>query len=290
MTRLPVLIVDDERICRSGLIRLLAADHEIEIAGECANGLEAVAAIRAKSPGLVFLDIQMPEMDGFEVLRSLSPQETPRVIFVTAYDQFAIQAFEVNALDYLLKPFSDERFRRALARAKSTPQPSLANLVEGTPLPSRFVVRSGGRARFIAVEDVDWIESAENYVCLHAGGESGLLRETMNSLEARLQPAQFVRIHRALLVNASRIREISSLGGGEYELLVGLQLLKSSRRVSAGRNQAAPQIDSGASHDSCVFAHVTRLKTPEKQAGKRSWEGSGRSWKCLDNGTLVLVA
>lgn len=230
MTRLPVLIVDDERICRSGLIRLLATDHEIEIAGECADGLEAVAAIRAKSPGLVFLDIQMPEMDGFEVLRSLSPEETPRVIFVTAYDQFAIQAFEVNALDYLLKPFSDERLRRALARAKSTPQPSLANLVEGTRLPSRFVVRSGGRARFIAVEDVDWIESAENYVCLHAGGESGLLRETMNSLEARLQPAQFVRIHRALLVNASRIREISALGGGEYELLVGLQLLKSSRR------------------------------------------------------------
>ena len=230
MTRLPVLIVDDERICRSGLIRLLAADQEIEIAGECADGLEAVAAIRAKSPGLVFLDIQMPEMDGFEVLRSLSPEETPRVIFVTAYDQFAIQAFEVNALDYLLKPFSDERFRRALARAKSTPPPSLANLVEGTPPPSRFVVRSGGRARFIAVEEVDWIESAENYVCLHAGGESGLLRETMNSLEARLQPAQFVRIHRALLVNASRIREISSLGGGEYELLVGGQLLKSSRR------------------------------------------------------------
>jgi len=229
MSRLPVLIVDDERICRSGLIRLLAADEEIEIAGECANGLEAVAAIRAKSPGLVFLDIQMPEMDGFEVLRCLSPEETPRVIFVTAYDQFAIQAFEVNALDYLLKPFSDERFRRALARAKSTPQPSLANLVEGTPPPSRFVVRSGGRARFIAVEDVDWIESAENYVCLHAGGESGLLRETMNSLEARLQP-QFVRIHRALLVNAGRIREITSLGGGEYEILVGLQLLKSSRR------------------------------------------------------------
>ena len=190
MTRLPVLIVDDERICRSGLIRLLASDHEIEIAGECADGLEAVAAIRAKSPGSG-LSRYSDARDGR--LRSASlpqPQETPRVIFVTAYDQFAIQAFEVNALDYLLKPFSDERFRRALARAKSTPQPSLANLVGGTPLPSRFVLRSSGRARFIAVEDVDWIESAENYVCLHAGGASGLLRETMNSLEARLQPAQ----------------------------------------------------------------------------------------------------
>lgn len=230
MTKLPVLIVDDERICRSGLIRLLAAEPDIEIAGECANGLEAVAAIRAMPLGLVFLDIQMPEMDGFEVLRSLCPEETPRVIFVTAYDQYAIQAFEVNALDYLLKPFSDERFRRALARARATPQQALTNLLTGTSPPARFVVRSGGRARFIAVEDVDWIESAENYVCLHAGSESGLLRETMNSLEARLQPAQFIRIHRALLVNASRVRQISALGGGEYELVVGTQLLKSSRR------------------------------------------------------------
>lgn len=228
MTKLPVLIVDDERICRGGILRLLAADPEIEIAGECANGLDAVAAIRGQRPGLVFLDIQMPEMDGFEVLRALAPEETPAVIFVTAYDQYAIQAFEVNALDYLLKPFSDERFARALARAKAAPRQSLAGLLEGGPRPMRFVVRSGGRARFIDVADVDWIESAENYVCLHAGAESGLLRETMNSLEARLQ--QFVRIHRTLLVNSSHIREISALGSGEYEVLVGEKLLKSSRR------------------------------------------------------------
>ncbi len=228
MTKLPVLIVDDERICRSGILRLLTADPEIEIAGECANGLDAVAAIRAQRPGLVFLDIQMPEMDGFEVLRALAPEETPAVIFVTAYDQYAIQAFEVNALDYLLKPFSDERFARALARAKTSPRQSLGGLLEGGPQPMRFVVRSGGRARFIDVTDVDWIESAENYVCLHAGAESGLLRETMNSLEMRLQ--QFVRIHRTLLVNARHIREISALGSGEYEVLVGEKLLKSSRR------------------------------------------------------------
>lgn len=230
MTRLPVLIIDDERICRSGLVRLLSAHPDIEIAGECADGLEAIAAIRALCPSLVFLDIQMPEMDGFAVLRSLAPEETPRVIFVTAYDQYAIRAFEVNALDYLLKPFSDERFDRALARARSEPPPSLAKLLEGTPPPARFVVRSGARARFIAVEDIDWIESAENYVCLHAGEDSGLLRETMSSLEARLQPAQFVRIHRALLVNARHISEVSALGGGEYEVLVGGRLLKSSRR------------------------------------------------------------
>jgi two-component system LytT family response regulator len=230
MTKLTVLIVDDERICRSGILRLLATDPEIEIAGECANGLDAVAAIRGQRPGLVLLDIQMPEMDGFEVLRALAPEEIPAVIFVTAYDQYAIRAFEVNALDYLLKPFSDERFARALARAKAAPRQSLAGLLEGGPRPMRFVVRSGGRARFIDVADVDWIESAENYVCLHAGAESGLLRETMNSLEARLQQAQFVRIHRTLLVNASHIREVSALGNGDYEVLVGKKLLKSSRR------------------------------------------------------------
>jgi two-component system LytT family response regulator len=230
MTRMPVLIVDDERICRSGLVRLLSAHPDIEIAGECANGLEAIAAIRTLRPGLVFLDIQMPELDGFTVLRSLAPEETPRVIFVTAYDRYAIRAFEVNALDYLLKPFSDERFEHALARAKSAPPQLFAKLLEGTPPPARLVVRSGARARFIALEDIDWIESAENYVCLHVGEESGMLRETMNSLEVRLQPAQFVRIHRALLVNARHIREISSLGNGEYEVLVGRHILKSSRR------------------------------------------------------------
>ncbi|HLJ51620.1 MAG TPA: response regulator [Bryobacteraceae bacterium] len=229
MKKLRTLVVDDERICRHGLLRLLRIDPEVEIAGECANGLDAVAAIRENRPDLVFLDIQMPEMDGFAVLRSLAPDETPRVIFVTAYDQYAIRAFEINALDYLLKPFSDERFANALARAKNIPARPLDNLLEQTPSPARFVVRSGGRARFIAVEDVDWIESAQNYVCLHAGEDSGLLRETMASLEERLRPAQFVRIHRALLVNACRVREINSIGEGEYELLVGGRLLKSSR-------------------------------------------------------------
>jgi two-component system LytT family response regulator len=237
MKKLRVLIVDDERICRSGVARLLNRDPDVEIAGECANGLDAVAAIQNGKPDLVFLDVQMPEMDGFEVLRSLAPDETPRVIFVTAYDQYAIQAFEVNALDYLLKPFSDERFAGALARAKAGHANSLTKLLGNAPSPTRFVVRTGSRARFIAVEDVDWIEAAQNYVCLHTGEETGLLRETMNALETRLRPAQFVRIHRALLVNASRIHEITSIGAGEYELLVGGKLLKSSRRYS--RNVSA---------------------------------------------------
>ena len=230
MKPLQVLIVDDERICRSGLADFLKDDPEISIAGECANGLEAVAAIRTLHPDLVFLDVQMPEMDGFEVLRALAPQETPRVIFVTAYDQYAIRAFEVNALDYLLKPFSRERFAAALGRAKTGATASLGKLLDQTSAPARFVVRSGARSRFIAVDDVDWIEAAQNYVCLHAGEESGLLRQTMNSLEKSLAPAQFVRIHRAILVNSRRIREIHAIGEGEYEVLVGGRLLKSSRR------------------------------------------------------------
>jgi two-component system, LytTR family, response regulator len=146
------------------------------------------------------------------------------------YDQYAIRAFEVNALDYLSKPYSDERFRAALNRVKSGRAKSLTKLLEQTHSPTRFVIRSGPRARFISVEDVDWIEAAQNYVCIHAGSESGLLRETMRSLEKCLQAAQFVRIHRALLVNATRIREIVAIGEGEYELLVGGRLLKSSRR------------------------------------------------------------
>lgn len=230
MKKLRVLIVDDERICRGGLTRLLNADPDVEIAGECANGLEAIAAIRTQKLDLVFLDVQMPEMNGFEVLRALAPEETPRIIFVTAYDQYAIQAFEVNALDYLLKPYSDERFRGALARAKAGRAISLTTLLEKAPAPTRFVIRSGARARFITAEDVDWIEAAQNYVCIHVGDESGLLRETMASLETLLQPQHFVRIHRALLVNGRRIREIIAIGDGEYEVQVGGRLLKSSRR------------------------------------------------------------
>jgi len=160
MKRLRVLIVDDERICRTGIVRMLEADPEVELAGEAANGLEAVEAIASVRPDLVFLDIQMPEMDGFEVLRALRPEETPRVIFVTAYDQYALRAFEVNALDYLLKPFSDERFAAALARAKTEAAPSLEAVLNTTRAPQRFVVRTGSKVRFVAVEDVDWIESA----------------------------------------------------------------------------------------------------------------------------------
>jgi two-component system LytT family response regulator len=229
MKKLRVLVVDDERICRNGVTRLLSKDPDVEIAGECANGLEAVAAIRTQKLDLVFLDVQMPEMNGFEVLRALAPEETPRVIFVTAYDQYAIQAFEVNALDYLLKPYSDDRFRDALARAKAGRAKSVASVLGLVPTPVRFVIRSGARARFIAVDDVDWIEAAQNYVCIHAGDETGLLRDTMASLEERLRPS-FVRIHRAILVNANRIREITAIGEGEYEVQVGGRLLKSSRR------------------------------------------------------------
>ena len=242
MTRLRVLIVDDERICRLGIVRLLEADPTVEIAGEAANGLEAVEAITRLRPDLVLLDIQMPEMDGFEALRALRPEETPRVIFVTAYDQYALRAFEVNALDYLLKPFSDERFAASLARAKTETGRSLEALLRSSRAPERFVVRTGNKVRFLSVQDVDWIEAAQNYVCLHAGEESGLLRETMNSLEQILRPAGFVRIHRGLMVNARRIGEICSIGEGEYEIRAGKHLLKSSRHY---RKQIAALLRGG---------------------------------------------
>jgi two-component system LytT family response regulator len=235
MKKIRALIVDDERICRSAVAGLLREDPEVEIAGEARNGFEAVAGITTLRPDLVFLDIQMPEMDGFEVLRALAPEETPHIVFITAYDQYAVKAFEVNALDYLLKPYSDERFRLALTRAKTgSAQPAVsAQNVDGVlmsmPAAHRFVVRTGSKVRFIAVEDVDWIEAAQNYVCLHAGKETGLLRQTMNTLEMSLRPAGFVRIHRRVLVNSERIREISGLGDGEYEILVGDRILKSSR-------------------------------------------------------------
>jgi len=229
MKKVRALIVDDERICRSGVAGLLRDDPEVEIAGEARNGFEAVAAITTLHPDLVLLDIQMPGMDGFEVLRALAPRETPHIVFVTAYDQYAVKAFEVNALDYLLKPYSDERFGLALARAKACSAQNVDGVLTSMPTARRFVVRTGSKVRFMAIEDVDWIEAAQNYVCLHAGKETGLLRHTMNALETSLRPAGFVRIHRRVLVNSRRIREISGLGDGEYEILAGDRLLKSSR-------------------------------------------------------------
>jgi two-component system LytT family response regulator len=240
MPKIRVLIVDDEPIARRGIRLQLKGEPEIEIVGECANGMEAVAAIKTKSPDLVFLDVQMPEMDGFEVIDAVGVELMPRVIFVTAYDQYTLRAFEVHALDYLLKPFDRDRFVNALNHAKSSLQRGEFNrqlirllddrLAARKPL-ERLVIKSGGRIYFLNVEEVDWIEAADNYVELHVGRESHLLRETISGLAARLDPAWFLRIRHSTIVNIKRVKELRPLFRGEYLIVLrdGTELTSSRR-------------------------------------------------------------
>lgn len=225
---LKTLIVDDEPLAREGLRALLSTDTEISSILEARDGREAVVAIRESNPDLVFLDVQMPEMDGFRVVQKIGAERMPAVVFVTAHDQYAIQAFEINALDYLLKPVIEERFLKALLRAKSRIRSNRAedanrqilSLLETIASPrsylKRLAVRSAGKTVFVDVEDVDWIEAAENYVELHAGRVSHLLHVTMNTLEKSLHPEMFLRIHRSIIVNLSRIKNLQSGAHGDY--------------------------------------------------------------------------
>jgi two-component system LytT family response regulator len=225
-----VLIVDDEPLACERLRTLLAAERDITIVAECHDGRAAVAAIQDLAPDLVFLDVQMPEMDGFAVLEAL--REPPVVIFVTAFDQFAIRAFEVCALDYLLKPFDRERFGKALGRGRAECerrsasdlgarlQSLLAELRGRKRYLDRIVVRFGGRVLLLKVEELDWIEAAGNYVRLHSGAEEYLYRETLSRMEAALDPARFVRIHRSSIVNVDRIKELHPLFRGDYTVVL----------------------------------------------------------------------
>jgi two-component system LytT family response regulator len=207
-TPIRTLIVDDEPLAREGLRLLLGDDEEVEVIGECASGREAVQAIQKLHPDLVFLDVQMPELDGFQVIASLPPDDLPAVVFVTAYDRYALRAFEVHALDYLLKPFDDERFQDALKRAKR--HLGLQRVSEVGQ--RRLAVKDVGRVVFLNVAEIDWIEAADYYVQLHAGKQSYLHRESMQSLEARLDPSQFLRIHRSAIVNVRGVKEVRHQG------------------------------------------------------------------------------
>jgi two-component system, LytTR family, response regulator len=238
---LTVLIVDDEPLAREGLRMLLADDPEITAVQEAKNGREAVQRVREGRPDLVFLDVQMPEMDGFSVIHEIGPEQMPAVVFVTAHDQYAIRAFEINAIDYLLKPVTGERFVQSLARAKlrlraSEPyrQNQILSLLETIASPSRYLNRiavlSAGKTSFICVEDVDWIRAAENYVELHVAQARHLLHVAMNTLEKSLDPEIFARIHRSFIVNLRRVKEIQPAGHGEYMLL-----LHSGLRLQSGR-------------------------------------------------------
>lgn len=227
-----VLIVDDEPLARRKLRRLLNCECEIDIVGECADGAQAVAAIEAQAPDLVFLDVQMPEMDGLDVVRAVGPQRMPLVVFVTAHDRYAVRAFEVSALDYLLKPVNRERFQATVARARSRMDRGrsgdvgqnlhtlLEHLKTGQEYSRRLMLKSEGRVIFLAVDEIDWIEAAHNYLVLHVGTRSHLIRETMDSFEARLDPDRFVRIHRSTMVNFERILELHPWVRGEHAVLL----------------------------------------------------------------------
>ena len=223
------LIVDDEPLARSNLKVLLRQDPDIESIAECGSGAEALAEIRGTRPELVFLDVQMPECGGFEVLERLKADAaTPVIVFVTAYDDYALRAFDAGALDYLLKPFDDARFAMAMQRAKQKIAAQAALDVKEIP---RLTVRSAGHVVYVPMPDIDWVEAADYYACLHVGAKSHLLRQSMAELEEQLDPRIFCRIHRSTIVNLRRVRGLKVDDGGEYEVILeGGQKLRLSRR------------------------------------------------------------
>ena len=222
---LRALVVDDEPLARRNLTVLLRRDPEIVSVSECASGVEAIDAIQKAKPDLLFLDVQMPECDGFDVLELLGGDVPVAVIFVTAYDEYALRAFEAGALDYLLKPFVDSRFDRALTRAKN----KLAHYVPVRP--ERLLVRDRGQVLFLNVADIDWIEAAGYYACLHVGGDAHIMRRTLDELERDFGGEQFIRIHRSIIVNCDRILGLELQDGGEYEVVLKTRArLKLSRR------------------------------------------------------------
>jgi len=230
--KIRALIVDDEPLARERVRSMLYDEADIEIAGECGDGPAAVAAIRKLSPDLLFLDVQMPGMDGFEVLRAVGKDRMPVVIFVTAYDQHAVKAFEAHALDYLLKPFKPARFKETVQRAREHLANRQAGVVSknlaallGQAKPerdfiSRIAVKTGERTVFVKTSQIDYVESAGNYVVLHVGRENHVVRETLTALEGQLDPKKFVRISRSMLVNADQIKELQPLFKGEHAVVL----------------------------------------------------------------------
>jgi len=245
-TRLRTLIVDDEPLARERLRTLLQAEDGVEIVGECSDGASAVRAVRERAPDLVFLDVQMPLLDGFEVVAEIGTERMPPVIFVTAYDEYAIRAFDVHALDYLLKPFERARFHTALARAKERVAGKgepltdrLRRLMEQVGVESRegerLVIRSRGRITFVRMADVLWFEASGNYVRIHTSDGSHLMRTTMQDLADRLRSGEFMRVSRSAIVRVDGIRELRPWGHGEYVIVLGDDTkVKSGRSYSDG--------------------------------------------------------
>ena len=241
------LIVDDEPLARTGVQQLVEPLDDVTVAGEAADGPEAVRQIEAHDPDLVFLDVQMPEMDGLEVVQEVGVEDMPLTIFVTAYDQYALDAFEAHALDYLLKPIEEERFEEAMERARQQLQRVEADALsqqlrgvlreytaeEERESIERFTIRSRDRIYFVDVDDVQWIESEGDYVALHDGEDAHLVRKTMKELEEELDPGRFLRVHRSYIVNADYIEELRPLDHGTYQLRMASGTpLKTSRGYS----------------------------------------------------------
>ena len=230
--RIRTVIVDDEPLANDRLKDLLQSDPEIDLVAVCSGGEEAVTALQDLTPDLVFLDIQMPEVDGFEVLRRLPPEHRPVIVFVTAYNQFAVEAFECAALDYLLKPFNDERFETALGRAKDqvrqvaqagndlAVEQLLSRIIQPDKTPNRLALRTPERTIFIDFSEVDWISSARNYVEVHTGSKAHLVRETLRVMERRLPENLFFKLNRSTIVNTSKVRELTPLGNGLHVVVL----------------------------------------------------------------------
>ncbi len=215
MAPLRVLVVDDEAIARRNLALLLDRDPDVGAVVECDSGQAAIDEMRRTKPDLLFLDVQMPECDGFDVLELMGPDMPAAVIFVTAYDEYALRAFDAGALDYLLKPFDDARFARALQRAKS--RLALEPSPDRRPV-TRLVVKNRGQTLFLDASDVDWIEAANYYACLHVGDVTHILRRSLQTLEGELDANTFVRIHRSIIVNRAKVRALELQSSGEYEV------------------------------------------------------------------------
>jgi len=267
---LKALIVDDEELARRGLEIRLEKYDDISICGQSRNGREALIAVREHSPDLIFLDVQMPGIDGFEVLRRLSGRTMPAVIFVTAYDEFALKAFDANALDYLLKPINDERLAEAIERARRahgekaadehrdkllkfvceltgrelTLESALAEAAgTGQTFPKRIAIRDGGETACVDVDAIDWIDAAGDYMCVHAAGDTFVLRGTMKHLEALLNPEMFVRVHRSAIVNRHRVTSMRPHRNGEYYLQLGSDTeLKLSRKYKGNLERLANRV------------------------------------------------
>lgn len=253
--KIRALVVDDESLARKALRAMLRDDPEVEVIAECRNGREAIAAIREQSPDVVFLDIQMPETDGFQVIEEVGVERMPVIVFVTAFDKHALRAFEANALDYLLKPFDHDRFSAALQKAKTqvrqrkigaisenlfsllqdmnfktNDSPPSANQTGQAEPFDRVLIKAGGRIYFLRTEEIDWVEAEGDYLSLHAGGKTHLIRETMGDFNAKLDSRKFLRIHRSAIVNIERIKDIQPLFKGDYIItLISGKRLNSSR-------------------------------------------------------------